>query len=92
VTLNDPRGTPVGATLKLRLDDGPRADGASSQSRQSASDGLLTSGQRAVHSAEVRWPGGEVEHLEGDAFAPGYEARCSTPSASWCRWRRIVEP
>jgi hypothetical protein len=73
VTLLDPRGTPIGSTLKLRLDDQPVvAQVLSSQGRQSASDTRLhVGGGGAIRGAEVRWPGGPVEPLDGDAFAFG---------------------
>jgi hypothetical protein len=96
VSLTDPRGTPVGATLKLRFDSGPWVAALlSSQGRQSAPDGRLHfAGRGLVQSAEVRWPGGEVERLDGDAFAFGYEIVVQHSSGVVSRrpLSRTVEP
>jgi enediyne biosynthesis protein E4 len=73
VTLHDPRGSVVGAALKLRLDDGARiAQVVSSRGFQAASDPRLhLSGTGPVRAASVRWSGGEVEDLDPAALPFG---------------------
>ncbi len=68
VTLEDPLGTPIGATLKLRLQDGPRvAQVLSSSGFQSAGDQRLhVAGRGPVVTAQVRWNGGEVQELRAE--------------------------
>jgi len=65
VTLEDPQGTPLGATLKLRLEDGPRvAQVLSSSGFQGASDPRLhVAGRGPVLTAQVRWNGGALQDL-----------------------------
>jgi hypothetical protein len=73
ITLQDPVGTPLGATLRLRLDDGPRVSQVlSSRGFQAASDARLhVAGTGPVRSAEVRWNGGAREVLDASALAFG---------------------
>jgi hypothetical protein len=65
VTLEDPQGTPIGATLKLRLEDGPRvAQVLSSSGFQGAGDQRLhVAGRGPVLTAQVRWSGGALQDL-----------------------------
>ena len=73
ITLQDPLGTPIGATLKLRLDDGPRVTQVlSSRGFQAASDARLhVAGSGAVRTADVRWNGGPNEILDASALGFG---------------------
>ncbi|HEX5010451.1 MAG TPA: CRTAC1 family protein [Planctomycetota bacterium] len=73
IRLQDPVGTPLGATLRLRLDDGPRVSQVlSSRGFQAASDARLhVAGTGPVRSAEVRWNGGAREVLDASALAFG---------------------
>jgi len=73
VTLEDPAGTAIGATLKLRLGDGPRVQQVlSARGFQSSSDVRLhIAGSGPILSAEVRWNGGAGQQLDPAALAFG---------------------